>query len=148
MALRVPDMCFWAAEFRKNLELFELHTCYLPIVKTGTYTYFYAASTSRKIHAIALNKASQLQVTPTAWCRLTYRKFAGEFTRGVIADCPEMQVILCGIAVFLTCSCAGHFSCLCSYFCLRSAGLFTGDSSVLACKLHVFLPAEAGNFAC
>ena len=60
-------------------------------------------------------------------------QFAGEFTRGVIADCLQLQVILRGIASFFACDCAGFFSC---------------DSSVFACKLHVFLPAEAGNFAC
>ena len=53
----------------------------------------------------------------------------------------EFQVLLPAIVrVF--------FSCVCSYFCLRLAGIFTYDSSVSARKLHVFLPAEAGNFAC
>ena len=28
MALRVPEMCFWPAKTRKNLELFETHTCH------------------------------------------------------------------------------------------------------------------------
>ena len=27
MAVRVPEMCFWPAETRKNLEAFEMHTC-------------------------------------------------------------------------------------------------------------------------
>ena len=40
-------------------------TCSLP-VKTGNYTCFYAASTSRRIHAIALDKARKLQVTSPA----------------------------------------------------------------------------------
>ena len=122
-------------------------TCSLP-VKTGNYTCFYAASISRRIHAIALDKARKMQVTSPAWCRLTYLQFAGEFTRGVIADCLQLQVILHGIAGFFACDCAVIFSCVCSYFCLRLAGIFTCDSSVFACKLHVFLPAEAGNFAC
>ena len=121
--------------------------CSLP-VKTGNYTCFYAASTSRRIHAIALDKARKLQVTSPAWCRLTYLQFAGEFTRGVITDCLQLQVILRGIAGFFACDCAGIFSWVCSYFCLRLAGIFTCESSVCACKLHVFLPAEAGNFAC
>ena len=122
-------------------------TCSLP-VKTGNYTCFYAASTSRRIHAIALDKARKLQITSPARCRLTYLQFAGEFTRGVIADCLQLQVILRGIAGFFACDCASIFSCVCSYFCLRLAGIFTCDSSVFACKLHVFLPAEADNFAC
>ena len=122
-------------------------TCSLP-VKTGNCTCFYTASTSRRQHAIALDKARKLQVLSPAWCRLTYLQFAGEFTRGVIADCLQLQVILRGIAGFFACGCAGIFFGVCSYFCLRLAGIFTCDSSVFACKLHVFLPAEAGNFAC
>ena len=62
-------------------------------------------------------------------------------------DCLQLQVILRGIAGFFACDCAGISSCVRSYFCLRLAGIFTCDSSVFACKLHVFLPAEAGNFA-
>ena len=27
MAVRVPEMCFWPAKIRKNLEAFEMHTC-------------------------------------------------------------------------------------------------------------------------
>ena len=27
VAVRVPEMCFWPAKARKNLELFEMHTC-------------------------------------------------------------------------------------------------------------------------
>ena len=30
MALRVPEMCFWPVKTRKNLELFEMHTCLWP----------------------------------------------------------------------------------------------------------------------
>ena len=97
-------------------------TCSLP-VKTGNYTCFYAASTSRRIHAIALNKARKLQVTSPAWCRLTYLQFAGEFTRGVIADCLQLQVTLRGLQVFCL--------LLCGYFFLR---------------LQLFLPAFGGNF--
>ena len=122
-------------------------TCSLP-VKTGNYTCFYAASTLRRIHALALDKARKLQVTSPARCRLTYLQFAGEFTRGFIADCLLLQVILRGIAGFFACDCAGIFSCVCSYFCLSLAFIFTCDSSVFACMLHVFLPSEAGNFTC
>ena len=98
-------------------------TCSLP-VKTGNYTCFYAASTSRRIHAIAVNKARKLQVTSPAWCRLTYLQFAGEFTRGVIADYLQLQVILRGIAGFFCLR-------LCEYFFLR---------------LQLFLPAFGGYF--
>ena len=30
MALCVPEMCFWPAKSRKNLELFEMHICHWP----------------------------------------------------------------------------------------------------------------------
>ena len=30
MALRVPEMCFWPAKTRKNLELLEMHRCHWP----------------------------------------------------------------------------------------------------------------------
>ena len=30
MAQRVPEMCFWPAKIRKNLEFFEVHTCHWP----------------------------------------------------------------------------------------------------------------------
>ena len=122
-------------------------TCSLP-VKGDKFICFYEASTSRSLHTMARNKARKLLVTSPAWCRLTYRQIAGEYTRVVMADCLQLQVILRGIAGFFACDCAGIFSCVCSYFCLRLAGIFTCDSSVFACKLHVFLPAETGIFAC
>ena len=100
-------------------------TCCLP-VKTGNYTCFYSASTSRRIHAIALDKAHKLQVTSPAWCRLTYLQFAGDFTRGVIADCLQLQVILRGIAGFFACDCAG---------------IFPAIAVIFACVWRVFLPA-------
>ena len=126
---------------------FTCDTCNL-LVKTDKYTCFYAASTSRRLLAIALHKTRKLQVTSPAGCMLTFLQFAGEFTGGAIADCLQLQVILCGISSIFACDCAGVFSCVCSYFCLRLAGLFTCDSSVFACKLHVFLPAKASNFGC
>ena len=104
-----------AGNFTCSLQLKRPHvqytcvTCSLP-VKTGNYTGFYAARTSRRIHAISVNKARKLQVTSPAWCRLTNLKFAGEFTRGVMADCLQLQVILRGVA----CDCGGLFSCVCS----------------------------------
>ena len=30
MALRVPEMCFWLAKTRKNLEFFKVHICHWP----------------------------------------------------------------------------------------------------------------------
>ena len=117
-------------------------------VKTGKYTCLYVASSARRIHAIVVKNARKLQVTSPAGCRLTYLQFAREFTRGVIPDCLHLQLILCGIAGIFACDCAGIFSSVCSYFCLRLAGTFTCDSSVFASKLHLFLPAKAGNFTC
>ena len=75
-------------------------TCSSP-VKLANCNYFYAASISRRKHAIALNKARKLQVTSPARCRQTYLQFAGEFTHGVIADCLQLQTILRRIAGFL-----------------------------------------------
>ena len=135
------------SQVERPLTQFTCVTCSLP-VKTVKYTCFYAASTSRRMHAIALNKARKLQVTSPALCRLTYLQLAGELARGVIADCLQLQVILFGITGFFARDCAGTFSCVCSYFCLRLAGIFACNSSVFACKLHVFLPVEAGIFAC
>ena len=85
-------------------------TCNLS-VKTSKYTCFYAASTSRRIHAIARNKTCKLRVTSSAGCRLTYLHFADEFTRGVIADCLQLQVILCVIANIFACDCGDVFAC-------------------------------------
>ena len=98
-------------------------TCNLP-VETGNDTCFYPASTSRRIPAIALNIARNLQVTSPAWCRLTYLQFAGEFTQGVIADCLQLQIIACGIAGF---------------FCLRLCGYFF-------LLVQLFFPAFGGYF--
>ena len=136
-----------SSQVKRSLAQFTCVTCSLP-ENTGKFTCFEAASNSRRIHAIAVNKVRKLQVTSPAWCRLTYLQFAGEFTRGVMADCLQLQVFLRGIAGFFACDCAGIFACVCRYFCLRLAGIFTCDSSVFACKLHVFLPADAGNLAC
>ena len=100
-------------------------TCSLP-VKTGNYTCFYAASTSRRIHAKALDKARKLQVTSPAWCRLTYLQFAGEFTRGVIADCLQLRVILRGMASFLP---------------AIVRVIFPAFAVIFACLWRAFLPA-------
>ena len=97
--------------------------------KTENFTCFYATSTSRCIHAIALNKAHKLQITSLAGHRLTYLQFEAEFTRGVMADCLQLQVTLCVIA--------GIFACVCSYFCLVMVFLFA---------ILVFLPANCMYF--
>ena len=112
-----------SSQVKRSLAQFTCVTCSLP-VNTGKFTCFEAASTSRRIHAIAVNEARKLQVTSPAWCRLTYLQFAGEFTRGVMADCLQLQVILRGIAGF---------------FCLRLCGYFF-------LRLQLFLPAFGGYF--
>ena len=122
-------------------------TCSLP-VKTGKVTCFYAAITSRRIDAIARNKARKLRVTSPAGCRPTYLQFAGKFTRVVIADCLLLQVIFFAVESIFACDSAGILACVCSYFWLRLVGIFTCNSSVFACQLHVFLPAKAVNFVC
>ena len=107
-------------------------------VKTGNYTCFYAASTSRRIHAIALDKARKLQVTSPAWCRLTYLQFAGEFTRSVIADCLQLQVILCGTA--------GFFAAIVRVFFPAFAVIFAFVWRVFLPAILVFLPVSCMYF--
>ena len=68
-------------------------TC-ISTVKTDKFTCFYAASTSRRIHAIA----RKLRETLPAGCSLTCLQFAGEFIRGVVADCLQLVVFLCAVA--------------------------------------------------
>ena len=126
-----------SSQVKRSLAQFTCVTCSLPI-NTGKFTCFEAASTSRRIHAIAVNKARKLQVTSPAWCRLTYLQFAGDFTRAVMADCLQLQVILRGIAGFFACDCAGICSCVCSYFCLR-LGVFLP-------AIPVFLPVSCMYF--
>ena len=130
---------------------FTCATCSLP-VKTSKYTCFDTARTSHRIHAIALNKARKLQVNSPAGCRLTYLQFAGEFTRCLIANCLQLLVFLSGSAGIFTFDCAGIFSCVCSYFCLRLAGIFTCDSCVylqiacvFACQSRKFCTGRGQN---
>ena len=66
-------------------------------------------------------------------------KFAGEFTRGVVADCMQLRVFLPAIAGILACSCGSY--------CLRLKVFLPAIANVFTCKFHVFLPAKAGNFA-
>ena len=129
-------------------------------MKIGDYTTsLYVASTSRRIHAIALNKPRKLQVTSTAGCRLTYLQFAGEFTRGVMADCLQLQVILCWIA--------GIFACVWRvfspailvllpvsymYFCLQKQAILHVVAGKVEWNPHVKLPVKyprsSGKFTC
>ena len=92
-------------------------------VETGKFSCFYAASTSRKIHAIIRNKSQKLKVTSPAGCRLTYLQFSVEYTRNVVADCLQLPVFLLVIA--------GIFGWFCGYFYLR---------------FLVFLPANCMHF--
>ena len=95
-----------SSQVKKPHAQFTCVTCSLP-VKTGKYTCFYAASTSRRIHAIARNKARKLRVTSPAGCRLTYLQFAGEFTGGVMADCLQPHLTLPEYNRYFT----GNFTC-------------------------------------
>ena len=125
---------------------FNCVSCSLP-VKTGKIACFYAENTSRRIHAIARHKARKSQVTSTAGCKLTFLHFAGEITRGVIADCVQLLVFFSATADIVACNCAGIFACVCGYFCLRLTGIFTWDFSIFACKTRQFCMLVAGKFA-
>ena len=147
-----------SSQVKRSLAQFTCVTCSLPVI-TGNFTCFYAASTSHRIHTKALDKARKLQVTSPAWCLLTYLQFAGEFTRGLIANCLQLQVIVRGIAGFFP-AFAVIFACVrrvllpaipvflpvsCMYFCLQkqailhaSRGQFCMRSACLTtCKMPV-----------
>ena len=154
-----------SSQVKRSLAQFTCVTCSLPI-NTVKFTCFEAASTSRRIHAIAVNKARKLQVTSPAWCRLTYLQFAGEFTRGVMADCLQLQVILRGIAGFLPAivrvffpAFAVIFACVwrvfllaipvflpvsCMYFCLQKQAILHASRGQIcmssACKTTCKIP--------
>ena len=132
---------------KRSKTQFTCVTCSLP-VKTGKYTCFYAASTSCRIHPIAHNKSRKLRVTSPAVCRLTYLQFAGEFTRGVIADCLQLQVILCANEGIIACDCECIFACVYSYFWLSLKGIFTCDFDVFACKSGQFCMSSACKNTC
>ena len=119
--------------------------------KKSNYTCFYVASISRRIHAIALNKARNLQVTSLAGCKLTYLQFAGEFTRGVTADCLQLQVILCGNRAIFACDWRVFLPAIlvflptsCMYFCLQKQAILhacRGQSCMSsACKITCKIP--------
>ena len=125
-------------------------TCSLP-VKTGNYTCFYVASISRRVHVIVFNKARKLQVTSPAGCKLTYLQFAGEFTRGVIADCLQLQVILCGIEGIFACDWRVFLPAIlvflparCMYFCLQKQTILHASRGQIclssACKITCKIP--------
>ena len=107
--------------------------------KNMKITCFYAASTSHRMHAIASNKVRTSKVTPPAGCRIFYLQFAGEFTRGLIADCLKLRVFLPAIVSI--------FDCDCGYFYLQSRGFLPAVSGILACVCN-FFPAITVFFAC
>ena len=121
-------------------------TCSLP-VETGKNIGFCLASTSTQRTREARKKIRKLRVISPAGCRLTYLQFAGDFTRGVIADCLQFQATLCAIAGIFACDCASIFLAF-AVFLPAFGGFFTCDSIVFPCSLHVFLPAMAGSFVC
>ena len=100
-------------------------TCSLP-VKTGNYTCFYASSTSRRIHAIALDKSSQvarnftcmMQANLPAICRWIY---------------PRCDSRLPAIA--------GNSAWSCRFFSCDFAGFFPAFAVIFACVWRVFFPA-------
>ena len=115
-------------------------------------TCLYAASTSCRKPAIARHKARKLQVTSPAGCSLTYLHFAGEFTRGVIADCLQLQVILSAVVGIVACDYAGEFACVCSYFCLKKQTFLHASRGQIcmsfACKVTSKNPLYSGKLTC
>ena len=83
-------------------------------VERAKLTCFYAASTSRRKHAIACNKACKSRVTSPPGCLQS----EGEFTCGVIADDLQLWVFLTETAGIFECN-SGYFACVCGYFYLR-----------------------------
>ena len=135
-----------ATHVKRPHTIFTRVTC-IVLVKTVKFTCFYAASTSRRIHATAPSEARKLRLTSTAGCRLVYLQFAGEFTLGVMADCQQLRVFLFTNAGIFVCNC-GFFSCDCRCFCLLLRVFLFAFAACFACKMHVFLAAKASNFAC
>ena len=119
-------------QLKKRHTLFTCVTCRLR-VETSSFTSFNAASTSRRIHAVALVKARKVRVTSPVQCKLTYLQFVGELTGGAIAGCLQLHLLLCAAA---------------TTFASDGAGIFANDSSVFVCNFHVLVPAKAGSFAC
>ena len=100
---------------------------------------------------IAFDRARKLQVTSPAGCKLTYLQFAGEFTRGVIADCLQLQVFLCGIEDIFACDWRVFLLAIlvflpasCMYFCLQKQAILhanRGQSCMSsACKITRKIP--------
>ena len=101
--------------------------------KTDNFTCFYAASTSRKRYAMTHYEAHRSRVNSTEECMLTDQKFAGDFTRGVIAESLKLQVPLCANADIFAYDCASFFPC-------DRASLFACVCRFIACVWR-FLPA-------
>ena len=126
-------------------------------LKTCKFSCFYAARTSRRIHATALKKAAD-----KARCRVFYLHFAGEFNPRCGSRLPAVAVFLLVIACNFVCNC-GFFACDYRFFsacdcrncCLRFQVLLPAIAGVFACdwrncclRFQVLLPAIAGVFAC
>ena len=109
---------------------------------------------------VARNKARKLRVNSLAGCRLIYLQFAGEFTRGVIADCLQLRVFLPAIVRVLLPAFRVIFDCVwrvflpailvflpanCMYFCLKKQAIlhasrgqiFTRSACKITCKIPV-----------
>ena len=132
-------------QVKRHHTQFTCVTCSLP-VKTGKFTCFYAASTSHRIHAIARYKALKAQLISPAGCRLTHLQFAGEFTRGMIADSLQLQVFLGAIAGIFICDCAGLFACVWRVFLPATLVFYLRISCIFACKSKQFCMLVVGKF--
>ena len=110
-------------------------------VKTGEFTYFYAASTSRRKHPITCNKARKSQVISLGGFRQTYLQFAA-----------YLQLFLPVFANIFTSECycfclqiAFVFACKSRQLCMPVVGKF---ASVPLLKLPVKYPLDSGKFIC
>ena len=99
--------------------------------KKGKLICSHEASASRGIDAIARYKARKSRVTSRVGCSLTYLQFAGDFTRGMIADCLQLQVLSGVIA---------------GIFAYDSACIFARMWRVFLTAFQVFLPATCMYF--
>ena len=130
---KAENLTYGETHVKRHHMQFTCVTCNLP-VKTDKSSCFYAASTSRRIHAIARHKARKSRVTSLIGCRLTFLQFAGEFTRGELADSLQLQIILCAIA--------GIFFAIMRVFLPEFAVIFGCVWWVISPAILKFLPAN------
>ena len=107
--------------YKKAPHAFTRFTCGLSM-KTGKFACIYAASPSRRIHSTPRDKTGKVKVTPPAECNLTYLQLR--------VFCLQIERI---------------FACVCGYFCLRLADIFTCDSSVLLANCMYFCVQKQAN---